>query len=168
VARFGDTWHVPPDATHTEPNANVYTQHPPLSQLLFAQHGLPGRPHCTQVVFRARQPSCALRQGCMPLSAVQQGSFSWPHSHVPATQSPAPRLERFVQFEAFGAQRPPDPELRSSEQHAPAALHMSPAQQGLPVTPQDRQMPFPLRPSHTMVDPLQAEFVQHGSPESPQ
>ena len=42
--------------------------------------------------------------------------------------------------EPFATQRPPEPELPSMEQHAVVSLHLLPAQQGLPVTPQGLQV----------------------------
>lgn len=54
------------------------------------------------------------------------------------------------------------------EQQAPAALHMPPGQQGLPVRPQGRQMGAEPERSQTSELALQALPAQHGSPDPPQ
>jgi hypothetical protein len=56
---------------------------------------------------------------------------------------------------------------RFDEQQLPAVLHLLPAQQGLPVTPQGRQVEGTTDVSQTLVASLQRLPAQHGSPGPP-
>ena len=56
---------------------------------------------------------------------------------------------------------------RFDEQQAPVALHLLPAQQGLPVTPQGRQVAGEIEVSQTLVLSLHLLPAQQGSPGPP-
>ena len=56
--------------------------------------------------------------------------------------TPAENVFCCLQSEPVPTQRPPDSVSLSGEQHAVVSLHLFPAQHGLPVTPQGRQIGF--------------------------
>ena len=55
-------------------------------------------------------------------------------------QTPGEPVFCWLHREPFPTHRPPEPESPSMEQHALVSLHLLPAQQGLPVTPQGLQV----------------------------
>jgi hypothetical protein len=117
---------------------HIPPEHAPVVQLLPAQHGLPIVPHArqlpveqicpawqfvllsTHVLLPRQQPSCAAPQ--MP--PLQHTAPAAPHGlHAPPEQTSPP------------VQNPPvptqmGPPLCAVSQHAPDALHVSPAQHG--------------------------------------
>jgi hypothetical protein len=134
---------------------------------LFAQQGFPATPHFTQVMVRARHPSCALAQaGVAP--PEQHASPSWPHSQVPPAHVPGPTAPGIMQLAPAATQVPPEPELGSAEQHAPAPLQVPPVQHGLPVTPHGRQTELGPMFAQTRPEPVQSVPPQQGSLASPQ
>jgi hypothetical protein len=127
---------------------------------LAAQQGALAAPHLTQ----DRTSVLGLVKQAVPASVQatpvpQQVWFSLPHSQIPAAQVPL--------YPVAMTQVVPGATQRFDEQQAPTELHLLPAQQGLPVTPQGRQVAGAIDVSHTFVASLHRLPVQHGSPGPP-
>lgn len=125
-----------------------------------AQQGPPAVPHFTH----ARSKVVGLVKQLVPASVQatpvpQHAWFSLPHSQMLAVQVPA--------YPVVMTQAAPGATQRFDEQHAPAELHLLPAQHGLPVTPQGRHVAGAIEVSQTLVVSLQRFPAQHGSPGPP-
>lgn len=123
------------------------------------QQAWPSLPHFMQV----RRPVVVLVMQAFVGSAqtapvVQQASPSLPHSQVPATQVPDDDVIGFTHEDIWDTHR-------FDEQQSVAVLHLLPAQHGLPVTPQGRQV-FELV-SQTTDGSLHRLPAQHVSPAPP-
>ncbi len=123
------------------------------------QQAWPSLPHFMQV----RRPVVELVMQAFvgsvhAVPVVQQASPSFPHSHVPPTQVPDESVVGFTHDDICATHR-------FDEQQSVAVLHLLPAQQGLPVTPQGRQV-FELV-SQTTDGSLHRLPVQQVSPAPP-
>jgi hypothetical protein len=134
-------------------------QHPFPSQALPVQQGPPAPPQRTH----ERTVLVAVTLQTVPGSVhivpvVQQARLSRPHSQRPATQVPAPEVVGMVQAARSATHRP-------AVQHA-VPMQVLPGQQGLPATPQGRQVLLVV--SQTVPGSLQRLPGQQAPPAPPQ